>query len=199
MSTTVTGKLNRDANQFPAGESTGFGVRIGVQYYDRETRQKEWTNYEAVVFSKNPAQIQFYQGALVEDSVVEITGDQIKIKEYNGKLSLELLNAKIGFLYTGQQAPRPQPTPQQPSSDNYNAQGDNMGNAAAQPVSYAQPQPGSAQCQTAPVSQTVESHSNPPQGDHRPHAQPQASMQRPASSAPQAAPEMDSFDDDIPF
>ena len=37
MATTVTGKLNQAASIFQAGESTGFGLRIGVQYYDRET------------------------------------------------------------------------------------------------------------------------------------------------------------------
>jgi len=42
MSTTITGKLNKAANEFQAGESVGFGVRVGVQYYDRETKQKEW-------------------------------------------------------------------------------------------------------------------------------------------------------------
>lgn len=43
MATTVTFKLNKDATQFNAGDSIGFGVRGGVQYYDRETKQKEWT------------------------------------------------------------------------------------------------------------------------------------------------------------
>lgn len=144
MGTTVTGKLGRDASQFQAGDATGFGVRIGVKYYDRETRQNEWTNYEAAIFSKNPAQIQFYQSSLVEGSVVEITGDSIKIKEYNGKYTLELLNAKIGFIHTGQQAPQqasnphprqhpPQPrqspqrapTPPPGAPANYNPQGAN--------------------------------------------------------------------------
>ena len=51
MSITVTGKLNKTANQFVAGEGRGFGVRLGVQFYNRETQQKEWTNYEAAVFA----------------------------------------------------------------------------------------------------------------------------------------------------
>lgn len=43
MATTVTIKLNKPANVFQAGESTGFGIRGGVRYYDRETKQNEWT------------------------------------------------------------------------------------------------------------------------------------------------------------
>jgi len=36
MATTVTGKLNKAATQFQAGESTGFGLRLGVKYYDTQ-------------------------------------------------------------------------------------------------------------------------------------------------------------------
>lgn len=110
MATTVTGKLNAAATQFAAGESTGFGLRIGVQYYDRETKQKEWTNYECAIFAKAPAQVQFYQQALVEGAVVELTGQQIKIKQFEGqnglRLSLELIDAKLGYAFnpSGQQA-----------------------------------------------------------------------------------------------
>lgn len=122
MSTTVTFKLNKSASQFQAGESTGFGIRGGVQYYDRETKQKEWTNYECVVFAKSPAQVQFYQQALVEGTIVEISGQQQKIRQFQGNnglsLSIEILNAQIGFV--GQSAPvqqqqpkRQQPAPQQ--------------------------------------------------------------------------------------
>ena len=58
MSHTITGKLNKAASVFQAlGTLNGFRYSFGwVQYYDRETKQKEWTNYEAVVFAKAPAQ-----------------------------------------------------------------------------------------------------------------------------------------------
>ena len=127
MSTTVTFKLNKPASQFQAGESTGFGIRGGVQYYDRETGQKEWTNYEAVVFAKAPAQIQFYQQALVEGSIVEVSGKQQKIRQFQGNnglvLSIELIDAYLGHIGTAgngqpaqqpQRAPAPQQAPQQP-------------------------------------------------------------------------------------
>ena len=106
MAHTIVGKLNKAATQFQAGESVGFGVRIGVKYYDRETKQDAWTNYEAVIFAKAAAQIQFYQSALIEGSVIELSGDQLKIKTFDGQngqsISIELLNAKLGYVHTAQ-------------------------------------------------------------------------------------------------
>lgn len=103
MSTTITVKLNKDATQFQAGESTGFGIRGGVQYYDRETKSKQWTNYEAAVFVRNEGQVQFYQGALVAGAIVEITGKSQKIKEFQGQnglvLSIEILDAALGYIH----------------------------------------------------------------------------------------------------
>lgn len=117
MAHTITGKLNKAATQFAAGESTGFGIRLGVKYYDRATKQDAWTNYEAVVFAKAPAQIQYYQQVLVEGAIVEVSGDKLAIKQFQGNnglsLSIELLDAKLGFVFTGQQAPQQQAAPQQ--------------------------------------------------------------------------------------
>lgn len=126
MSTTITGKLNKAATQFQAGESTGFGLRLGVKFYDRETKTDAWTNFEAVVFAKAPAQVQFYQQALVEGAIVEVSGDKLKIRQFQGNnglsLSIELLDAKLGFVYAPQsitnqaQAPQQQQRPQQSSN-----------------------------------------------------------------------------------
>lgn len=132
MSTTITGKLNKPASQFQAGESTGFGLRLGVKFYDRETKTDQWTNYEAVVFAKAPAQIQFYQSALVEGAIVEVSGDKLKIRQFQGNnglsLSIELLDAKLGAVFAPQgQAPQQpqQGHAQQPAQANqqgfYNA------------------------------------------------------------------------------
>lgn len=113
MATTVVGKLNKAATQFQAGESTGFGIRLGVKFYDREAKADAWTNYEAVIFAKAPAQVQFYQQVLVEGSIVEVSGDKLKIRQFQGNnglsLSIELLDAKLGFVNAPQQAPAPQP------------------------------------------------------------------------------------------
>ena len=140
MSTTVTFKLNKAANQFQAGESVGFGIRGGVQYYDRETQQKEWTNYEAVIFAKNPNQVAFYQQALAEGSIVEVSGRQQKIRQYQGanglQLSIEILDAAIGYVGTtgqAQQAPQRQPA-QQPQRQQPVQQ-----NGFQQPTGFAPP------------------------------------------------------------
>ncbi len=113
MATTVTGKLNKAASQFQAGDSTGFGFRFGVKYYDRETKADAWTNYEAVVFAKAPAQVKFYQEVLVEGAIVEVSGDKQKIRQFQGNnglsLSIELLDAKLGVVF----APQAQQQPQQ--------------------------------------------------------------------------------------
>lgn len=117
MATTVTGKLNKQATQFQAGDSTGFGIRLGVKFYDRETKSDAYTNYEAVVFAKAPAQVQFYQSALVEGAVVEVTGEKLKIRQFQGNnglsLSIELLDAKLGFVYAPQAAQQQRAAPQQ--------------------------------------------------------------------------------------
>lgn len=124
MATTVTFKLNKDATQFQAGESVGFGIRGGVKYYDRQTKQDAYTNYECVIFAKQQRQVEFYQSALVAGSIVEVTGQKLAIKQFQGNnglsLSIELLDASIGFIGTagapqaqGQQQGYQQQRPQQ--------------------------------------------------------------------------------------
>lgn len=120
MAHTITGKLNKAATQFQANESTGFGLRLGVKYYDRQAKADAWTNYEAVVFAKAPAQVKFYQDALVEGAIVEISGDKLAIKQFQGQnglsLSIELLDAKLGFVHAPnqQQSSNSQANQQQP-------------------------------------------------------------------------------------
>lgn len=101
MAITITAKLNKAANEFQAGESTGFGLRLGVQYYDRESKQKEWTNYECVIFAKAEGQVNFYRDALIEGAIIEITGQQAKIKKFEDYLSIELIDAKLGYVGQG--------------------------------------------------------------------------------------------------
>ena len=135
MSTTITIKLNQAASQFAAGESTGFGIRGGVRYYDRETKTHEYTNYEAVIFAKAAGQIQFYQQSLVEGAVIEVVGKQEKIKTFDGqngqKLSIELLDASLGMIHAPQQ--------QAPQQGGYSNQSQHQGgyNQAPQQGNYA--------------------------------------------------------------
>ena len=103
----ITGKLNKAATQFQAGDSTGFGVRLGVKYRDPKTKQDDWCNYSAVIFAKSPGQIQFYQSALVEGSVIEVSAEQLSVESFQGNsgpmLSINMLNARLGYVHTGQQ------------------------------------------------------------------------------------------------
>ncbi|EKY2102073.1 hypothetical protein [Cronobacter sakazakii] len=107
MAHSITVKLNKPAREFQAGESIGFNVRAGVQYYDRQSKKKEWTNYSAAVFARPGPQADYYRSVLVEGSIVELTGDSIKVDVYQGNngqtITLELQNAKIGFVSSGQQ------------------------------------------------------------------------------------------------
>jgi single-strand DNA-binding protein len=126
MAHTITGRLNKTATHFQAGESVGFGLRLGVKFYDRESKSDQWTNYEAVVFAKAPNQINYYQQVLVEGAIVELSREKQKIKQFQGanglSLSIELLDAKLGVVYSPaasaapiqpQQPPQPQQAPQQ--------------------------------------------------------------------------------------
>ena len=116
MATTVTFKLNKAAKEFAAGDSTAFNIQGGVRYYDRETKSDQWTNYSAVIFAKAPAQVKFYQDVLIEGAVVEVSGDKQKIRQFQGQnglsLSIELLDAKLGFVYAPNQQPQQQQQPQ---------------------------------------------------------------------------------------
>ena len=118
MATTVVLKLNKSASEFQAGESVGFGIRGGVQYYDHKTKQKEWTNYSAAVFVRNQAQIDFYRSALVEGAIVEAGGKTQKIEVFDGQngpvYSIELQDAWLGAIHAPQNAQPQQAAYQQP-------------------------------------------------------------------------------------
>ncbi len=142
MAHTITGKLNKSANQFQAGESTGFNVRLGVKYYNRETKQDDWTNYSAVIFSKNPNQVAYLQQVLVEGAIVSVSGDNQRIDQYQGNnglsLTIELLNARLEYAYN----PAGQAQYQQNNQQAQQRQG--YGQPAPQyqqPQQYAAPQP----------------------------------------------------------
>jgi len=116
MSSSITGKLNKPARQFQAGDSTGFGIRLGVKYRDPKTKQDEWTNYNCVIFAKAPAQINFYQQVLVEGAIIEVSAEQLKIdsfvnQEGNTVLTIDMLNARLGYVFNPS-TNQPQPAQQ---------------------------------------------------------------------------------------
>lgn len=123
MSTTITGKLNDNAREFQAGESTGFGFRLGVQYYCRTDKEKKWTNYEGALFSNNQNQIDFLRGNLVAGSVITVSAKTIQIKQFQGDTDLKLTiglndcNLDFSFNPNGGQSSAPQSSaPQAPQA-----------------------------------------------------------------------------------
>lgn len=140
----ITGKLTKPAHQFQAGESVGFGIRLGVKYRDPKTKQDEWTNYQAAIFAKSPNQIAFYQSALVEGAIVTVTAEQLKIDSYEGQqgtlLSIDMLNARLSYVFNPNQAQQPQAMQQQPMQPQYvNQQGQSLNpqQVQAQQQAYA--------------------------------------------------------------
>ena len=157
MATTITGKLNKPAREFQAGAYTGFGVNIGKQYYDNETKQKEWTNYEAAFFSNNSNQIDFMRGSLVEGAIVEVTASNEKIKSFDGNngpvLSIQLLECKLGYVNSPQQG-APTQAPQQ-------SYGQAPQQPPAQPAYGQQPQYAPQQPPQNQMAQTMGHQQNP--------------------------------------
>lgn len=102
---TVPFRLNKPAHIFQAGESTGFGIRTGIKCQDPKTKQDSWTNYEAVVFAKSPAQIEFYTANLIEGAMAVVSGEKLIVREFQGNngpvITLGLLNANIEAIHTG--------------------------------------------------------------------------------------------------
>jgi hypothetical protein len=141
MATTITGKLNKAANMFQAGESTGFGIRLGVKYRDPKTKEDAWCNYSAVIFAKSAGQIQFYQNALIEGSIVEVSAEQLKVDSFQGDngaiLSIDMLNARLGYVHTAQGAPQQQQQ-QQPAYNQGQQQGGFSQQAPQQQPQYTQ-------------------------------------------------------------
>ena len=104
-------KLNKEPRVFQAGESTGFQLSLGSQYYDRKEKTKKWTNYKAVLFAKGN-QLSFYQQSLTVGAIVELIADDLRIDMYNPEYpTIELLDARLGFIHSVQQ-PQQQAQPQ---------------------------------------------------------------------------------------
>lgn len=106
MSISVTSKLNDNAREFKAGESTGFGLRLGVKFYNNQTRADEWTNYECAIFTRTDNQANYYRQSLVKGSVVEVSGSGCWIKTFEGKNgtvnTISILDPKLGYVYRAQ-------------------------------------------------------------------------------------------------
>ena len=149
MAFTKAFKITKEPRTFQAGESTGFQLSLGSQYYDRKTKQKEWANYKAVVFAKGN-QLGFYQQALVVGTIIELSADDLKIDNYNPEyLSIELIDARMGGIFTGN-------TPQQaPQQQQYAPQ-----QSAPQQQQYQHEQGGDPYCDEIPFAPIGLMHNN---------------------------------------
>ncbi|GKX54060.1 hypothetical protein SOASR030_01720 [Leminorella grimontii] len=120
MAHSITIKLQHPAREFTAGESIGFGIRGGVRYYDRKSQENKYTNYQAVVFAKEGNQADYYRAVLTAGAIVEVFGDNIKINTFEGKsgqlVTLELLNARLGFIEKSTNESAQNKTQQEPPS-----------------------------------------------------------------------------------
>ena len=109
MAISVTGKLNKTAQKIQVGNGVGFGVRLGVQAYNFKTKEKEWTNYSALLFA-NQNQEQFYESVLVEGAVIEVSGTGLIVETFDGQngqvITLQIQEPKLGYTFTGQQPPQ---------------------------------------------------------------------------------------------
>lgn len=93
------------------GQSTMFIIELSEVIKDRQTGEKQYTNYSAAIFAKSPAQIGHYQSTLVEGNFVVVNGEKLKVdvSDSNGKqyIKLQLENAKLegsGYIASNQQA-----------------------------------------------------------------------------------------------
>ena len=146
MSTTITGKLNKPARIFSAGEYTGYSIRIGEQVYNRKTKEKEWTNYDATLFTKSPNQNAFYEQNLLAGAIVSVTAEKSLVEIYEGRGTISLQEAKLSFVSYNGTAPAPQQSaPQHQQRAPYQPP-----QQTAPPAQYQQPAP-SQQFQAPPM------------------------------------------------
>ena len=82
MSHTITGKLNKSARRYDNQNGSTFFISVGEKNYNFKDKKDEWTNYEAALFAKD-SQINFYESALIEGSIVSITGTGLIIDDSN--------------------------------------------------------------------------------------------------------------------
>jgi hypothetical protein len=164
MAHTITCKLNKSARQHQNQSGMTFFVDLGEKNYDFKKKENVWTNYSAALFAKD-AQIQFYADALVEGAIIEVSGTGIIIEmpdDPQYKPRLQIQEAKLGFVHSGQQTQPAQQPAQQPQQ---NYQQPQQQNHSPQQPNYQQSPQLQPQQQTPPGYDP-----NQPQGAYDPNA-----------------------------
>lgn len=142
MTHVVSGKLFKPAFIKNLGESTMFAIKLSEVTKDRQTGEKAYTNYEAVLFAKTQGQIDFYTQATAEGSFVVVSCEklQIKVSECGQYTKLSMENARL------ENANYTQSQPAQHAPQNQAIQRTNAPQPAApaynqQPTQHQQPNP----------------------------------------------------------
>jgi len=78
-------------------ESTMFIIELSEMIKDRQTGEKNYTNYSAAIFAKSQAQIDYYNTSLVEGNYVVVNCEKLKVKVSDCKqyIKLEMDNARL--------------------------------------------------------------------------------------------------------
>ena len=102
----------------PQGDSTMFVVELSEMTKDYKTGEQFYANYKAMIFAKSPAQIDYYNKALVEGSYVVVSCEKLKVeqRDHNGKVYVTLMmeNPRLeGAHFDGNSAPKQQVQQQQ--------------------------------------------------------------------------------------
>ena len=81
------------------GQTTMFIIELSEMIKDRQTGEKNYTNYSAAIFAKSQAQIDYYNTSLVEGNYVVVNCEKLKVdvSESNGKqyIKLQMENARL--------------------------------------------------------------------------------------------------------
>jgi len=125
MTTTITGKLNKEPKFHASGEGAVIAFSIGKKEYDRKTKAEVWANYSVGVFAKGN-QLQYYTDRIKQGSIVTVAGSGIIPEQYNDTVFLKLQNPRIDYIGQSaapdpqqgyqQQAPQQQAPAPQPAS-----------------------------------------------------------------------------------
>ena len=60
------------------GQTTMFIIELSEMIKDRQTGEKNYTNYSAAIFAKSQAQIDYYNTSLVEGNYVVVNCEKAK-------------------------------------------------------------------------------------------------------------------------
>jgi hypothetical protein len=115
MSVSVTCKLNKSAKEMSSTNGTLFLVSLGKREFNRQTKEKEWVNYNAALFA-NERQVNFYREVLIPDAVITVSGSGLLPKIWgtnNDQISLDIIDSNLEFSFTGDSAPQQQAPQQQ--------------------------------------------------------------------------------------